>query len=130
MALGVGIAYKSLDKGWTLTANGRSYELIVADTEATREQGLSGTEQLYFDHAMLFVFPEHGRQCMWMKDMRYSIDIMWVDAANKVTGIERNVSPATYPDNFCHEGQYVLEFAAGELANMKVSVGDTVNLRP
>lgn len=130
IAIGIGLGYRSLDKGWTLTAKGRSYELMVADTDAARKQGLSGTDQLYFDHAMLFVFPEQKRHCMWMKDMRYSIDILWLDSSNKVTGIERNVSPKTYPDSFCHESRYVLEFAAGELGQMQVNLGDTVNLRP
>jgi uncharacterized membrane protein (UPF0127 family) len=130
VALGIGIAYKSSDKSWTFTAKGRSYSLLIADTQTSRTQGLSGMTEFHFDQAMLFVFDEQKERCMWMKDMRFNIDIMWLDSAYKVTGLEHNVTPATFPKSFCHEGKYVLEFTAGELARTGAKVGETVNLRP
>ena len=50
----------------------------VADTPEARQQGLSGRAGLGESEGMLFVFPKDGEYAFWMKDMRFSIDILWL----------------------------------------------------
>src|SRR5690349_20381775 len=50
----------------------------LADTDATREQGLSGALGLGTTEGMLFLFDYPGRPAFWMKDMLFSIDIIWI----------------------------------------------------
>jgi uncharacterized membrane protein (UPF0127 family) len=108
-----------------LTARGRTkcVALERADTEAERAQGLSGRSSLPDNQGMLFVFDGTNQQCMWMKDMRFSIDLVWLDAQGTISKIETNVSPATYPATFCSDNTaYVIELNArvAEKANLRL----------
>jgi len=64
---------------------------------------------------MLFVFENPGIHGIWMKDMKFPIDIIWLDKDMSVISKELNVSPDTYPQVFypSREAYYVLEVKAG-----------------
>jgi len=49
---------------------------------------------------MLFVFEEPKIRSFWMKDMSFPIDIIWVDEGLEIVGIEKRISPNTYPKTF------------------------------
>lgn len=106
----------------------KQFHAEVASTPAAREQGLSNRDELATDDAMVFVFDTAGTQCFWMRDMKFAIDIVWLDEQDEVAYIERRVDPSTYPKSFCHDAKHVLEFAAGTVEQLKVKVGDPVDL--
>lgn len=91
----------------------------VADTKALREQGLSGRQSLFEAHGMLFVFESEGRPGIWMKDMLFSIDIIFAAADGTIVTIYQDVSPDTYsrisPKLFypTSNALYALEVPAG-----------------
>lgn len=98
------------------------YPLERADTNQTRIKGLSGRENLPPRTGMLFVFERPAEQCIWMKDMSFSLDIIWLDEAKKITKIEQNVSPDTYPATFCaDETKYVIELNSGDAQDLGLS---------
>ncbi len=100
------------------------FELEVADTYEKHMRGLSGRKDLPMDTGMLFVFEQIEEQCFWMKDMRFSLDIIWTDEHKKITKIEKNVSPDTYPDSFCVDNtKYVLEFNRGFASKYGLKAG-------
>lgn len=104
------------------------YALEVSDTEEKRIKGLSGRDDLEQGTGMIFVYPQAGNECIWMKDMHFSLDILWLNEAKKVTKIERSVSPGTYPRSFCAGGtQYVIELQAGEAVKAGVKVGQQID---
>jgi|JI6StandDraft_1071083.scaffolds.fasta_scaffold04623_10 uncharacterized membrane protein (UPF0127 family) len=107
---------------------GNHYVLEVADTEAARTKGLSGRTSLPEGRAMLFVFDPPRLACFWMKDMRFSIDIVWLDAQKRVVKIEPDLAPSTYPQTFCSElrTNYVLEFPAGTAERNTIQLGQTL----
>ncbi len=86
----------------------------VADTEALREKGLSGRTSLEAGRGMLFVFNEDDRWGIWMKDMNFSIDILWLAEDGTVITVMPNVSPDSYPQAFypTKPSRYVLEVPA------------------
>ena len=107
--------------------NDREYEVTVPQNEAERIQGLSGTESLAPDKGMLFVFEREGNWGIWMKDMNYPIDIIWLDDDKRVVHMVENASPESYPETtFRPErpARYVVELAAGGIADASVSIGD------
>jgi uncharacterized membrane protein (UPF0127 family) len=108
--------------------NGTAFSAEVVDTPITREKGLSDRDQLDQHTVMLFVFQRSENQCFWMRDMKFPIDIVWLDSNKKVSAIERNVSPATYPQNFCHDSQYVIELNAGVAEQINLKIGDHADL--
>ncbi len=101
----------------------------VAHDDASRQKGLSGTSSLADNQAMLFVFDGSGRWGMWMKDMNYSIDIVWLDGGKKVVYVQQNVAPSTYPKAFLpdRDAQYVLELPAGFTQQHSVGIGQIVS---
>ena len=102
----------------------------VADTVQSRAQGLSGRAGLAEGEGMLFVFPQDGKYGFWMKDMRFSIDILWLAADGKIVYIAENVSPDSFPQSFESDvpARYVLELPAGYTALHSIAVGDGVRL--
>ena len=92
-----------------------SISVEIANTPQKRIQGLSGRSTLPEGHGMLFVFDGEGDWGIWMKDMKFSIDIIWADNDGKIVTIARNVAPQTYPNAFYPEepARYVLEVPAG-----------------
>lgn len=114
----------------TLRRGDRAYHLEIVSSEAARAQGLSGRQSLAGDRGMLFVFPGDSTQCIWMKDMRFSLDIVWLDSEKRVVHIEDGVSPDTYPHQFCPEKptRYIIELNTGEAEHAGLKVGQTLIL--
>lgn len=104
---------------------GETFDVLVADNDATRQQGLSGIAGLESDKGMLFLFDNPSADCFWMKDMNFAIDILWFDAGKKLIHQERDVSPDSYPDKFCPDKQahYVLEVLAGTSERLNLQKG-------
>ena len=94
-------------------------QVEVEDTDASREQGLSGRTSLADGSGMLFIFDTPGNYGFWMKDMNFSIDMLFIDASGKIVTIAANALPGGYrlnpPQVFNPAApvQYVLEVPAG-----------------
>lgn len=101
-----------------------------AKTASEQETGLSGRACIGSSHAMLFTFSKPGQYAVWMKGMKFPIDIAWIDAGHKVVGLEKNVQPSTYPDRFANKGKsalYVLELQADRADTIGITIGTTVD---
>jgi uncharacterized membrane protein (UPF0127 family) len=102
----------------------------IAETRAERLQGLSGTTILPLDMVKFFIFPNDGPHPIWMKDMRYPLDIIWLDAQGVVVHYEEVVDPATYPQTFQSPipARYVVEANAGFIATHGLGLGATSSI--
>jgi uncharacterized membrane protein (UPF0127 family) len=95
--------------------------VLVADIAATDEQmtrGLSVKDSLDENEAMLFVFDWEAEHTFHMKNMKFPIDIFWIDTDKTVVHIEHNLQPCssglfcpTYKPN--DDSRYALETVAG-----------------
>ncbi len=72
----------------------------VADTDKTRELGLSYFDALPDGQGMLFVFPQMGTYSFWMKDMNFPLDIVWIDEHFKIIDRVINAPASSYPKTF------------------------------
>ena len=90
-------------------------ELAVTDEE--RQRGLMYRGKINADQGMLFIFEEESIQSFWMKNMKFSIDIIWLDREKRIIHIERSVPPCseepcpTYSSRI--PAMYILEIKAG-----------------
>lgn len=102
----------------------------VADTPALREKGLSGKDPLLPLEGLLFVFPQDGSYSFWMKDMKFSIDILWISSDGYIVHALQALSPESYPHTFTspEPARYVLELPSGFMERHEIFVGDKVNL--
>lgn len=113
----------------SLTIDGHKFTYEVAATQAVREKGLSNRVSLPTNHAMLFVFDQSGEYCFWMKDMRFPLDMIWLDANKKIIYIQENATPASYPAAFCpgQFAQYVVEVNDGRVHADGIKLGDYIS---
>lgn len=134
MAAVTGLLYLNMQMsadGSTLSLRGQTYQTSIMQTDSERARGLSGTPSLAPNHSMLFVFPGDGKWGIWMKDMNYPIDIVWLDKNEKVTHLEKNARPSSYPDTIFtpnKDSRYVIEFANGTIERTGITIGDIARL--
>ncbi len=62
----------------------------LAKTPEEKSKGLSGKNKLAGNEGMLFSFPQKTYPIFWMKDMKFNIDLLWIND-DKVLGIEKNM---------------------------------------
>ena len=91
------------------------FSLDIADTTQTRTLGLSNRKTLAPEHGMIFFYENQARHGIWMKDMNFAIDIVWVNKDKTVVHTETNVTPETFPTVFRSPvpSHYVVELPAG-----------------
>ncbi len=102
----------------------------IADSPEERQLGLSGTTMLPSDVVKLFVFDAENKWSFWMKDMLYSIDIIWINSDAEVVTIKESVAPETFPESFTptDPAKYVIETVAGFSREHGIVPGTKVTL--
>ncbi len=110
--------------------SGITLKAQIADTDCKTQLGLSGRKSLEKDNALLFTFPRMGNYGFWMKDMNFSLDIIWVGESFTITGIQKNISQNTYPEIFGEnfKARYVIEVKSGFSDAYGIKVGDKIKI--
>ena len=114
----------------TVVLKGETLHVMVAKTPMQQFRGLAGRDNLGRFDGMIFVFPKADRVGFVMRDMRFSIDIVWF-SNGRVVDIAPNVpvEPVAteaqlkvyYPRK---EADLVLELPAGWAASHGLVIGD------
>jgi hypothetical protein len=109
--------------------------LVAVEVARTREEkvhGLSNRPPLAPGHGMLFVFDQPRSIPIWMKEMQFSVDIVWI-AQGKIVYIEASAPPlapeATRPI-YRATGDMVLEVPAGFCKRHGITIGTSAALLP
>lgn len=115
----------------TVQFGGVSLTIDIATTTAAQELGLGGREKIASDYGLLFVFQKPDYYGFWMKDMRFPIDIFWLNAQGQVVTIARGVATSTYPDVFYPTAPavYVLETISGFAEAHSIATGTPLELK-
>jgi uncharacterized membrane protein (UPF0127 family) len=102
----------------------------IADTQELRTKGLSHRDELEGVNGMFFLFDTVDRHSIWMKDMRFPIDVIWVDENLKVVGIDRGVQPESYPKKYFAPVpvRFVIETEDRFTETFGIAVGHSVRL--
>ncbi len=105
-------------------------EIEIADTPEERIKGLSGRESLSENSGLLFVHSQPGIYGIWMKDMKFPIDVIWLDADFRVVDIAKDIKPDSFPRVFepSQPALYILEVNAGFADKNQIKKGDVLKL--
>jgi len=101
----------------------------VARTNSEKEKGLMDRKSLAQDEGMLFVFEEEKVHAFWMKNMRFPLDIIWLDASKNIVEIYKNAQPCKETcDSIIPKAAsvFVLEVPAGFVEENNIKVADTL----
>ena len=122
-SLSLQIARVTFEQGETLF-------METANTLAQKTKGLSGSREVPRD-GLLFIYKTPEDVGIWMKEMNYPIDIVWV-ADGKVVHIVENAQPDDSSNREVYragqEVSYVLEMKAETIQELGISLGDQVEI--
>lgn len=113
---------------------GKELNVLVAKTPSHRFTGLGGRESLGEYNGMLFLFYTHRKHGIVMRDMKFPIDIVWLDRG-RVVDVAAHIplEPHTaeqdlriyYPRK---EANLVLELPAGWTVDHELKIGDRMEV--
>jgi uncharacterized protein len=118
----------------TVTAKNTTLVVDLALTPDQQSRGLSGREKMSENQGMLFVMHSPARYGFWMKEMKFPLDILWLDTKGVAVYLKQNLQPCltilncpTYtPDT---DSLYVLETVAGFSQRHAITKGTQFNFR-
>lgn len=119
------------EKPSSLLMAGKELQIILADTDALRIKGLSGSTPIAENHAMFFLFDKPDKYGFWMKDMLYSIDIIWVNIKGQVIHIVHNANPESFPKVFkpTTDAIAVIEVKSGLTKDIGLTEGEYISFK-
>ncbi|PKN29417.1 MAG: hypothetical protein CVU64_08330 [Deltaproteobacteria bacterium HGW-Deltaproteobacteria-21] len=106
-------------------------EFVVAELALSVEQrskGLMFRDDVAANKGMLFIFEEEAIHSFWMKNVKFPIDILWLDREKRIVHMAKQVPPCkkdpcpTYPP--VRPAMYVLELSAGKSVDLGLKPGD------
>lgn len=112
----------------TIFINDNPFNVELAETRMEKAKGLMGREDLSEESGILFVYKEEGIRSFWMKNMNFSIDIIWIDEEKTIISIEKSVPPCKEEKCPKYESpqktMYVLEINSGLSEELGIKEGD------
>ncbi len=130
-AVGAAAAVRAPSWAVAVLPSGHEYALEVAADEASRSRGYMGREKIGSREGMIFIFEEDGRHTFWMKDCKASLDMVWLDAHQRIVWVEVDRKPCP-PAGECPTivpptaARFVIEFAAGTVRAEALKPGDAI----
>lgn len=104
----------------------------VMDNQAERSLGLMFRESLKEGNGMLFIFDNSDRYSFWMKNVKFPIDIIFVNEDKQIVHIYKSVPPCS--EEPCEHytpalpAKYVVEVVAGFSDKYNVEIGQEVEI--
>lgn len=105
----------------------KNLDIEIADDEYQTQTGLMYRDSMGQDQGMLFVFPEEDYHAFYMKNTKFSLDIIYIDADKNIVSFQKNAQPyseASLPSNV--PAKYVLEINGGLADQWGLKVGDKI----
>jgi uncharacterized membrane protein (UPF0127 family) len=106
----------------------------IAKSYRERMKGLSGRARIGSD-GLLFVFQREAKHSIWMPNMKFPIDIIYINKSKKIVDIKHEAKPITVnpktwrifrPKN---KAKYILEIPANSAKTKhKLKIGDILSL--
>jgi uncharacterized membrane protein (UPF0127 family) len=110
-----------------LSAGMHRIEAEVASNSGDRATGLMHRPSMPAQRGMLFVFPEAGVQCFWMKNTLIPLSIAFIDDNGRIVQIA-DMQPQSL-DNHCSNRpvRFALEMNAGWFRSRGLAVGAKIS---
>lgn len=110
-----------------LVVNDVRSNAYVARTSQQRQEGLSVFSHLKDNESMLFLFKREDFYPFWMKNMKFPIDIIWLNENKKIVYIKENAKPIDFPKSYTPDKKslYVVEFNNGFVEKNNIKIGDS-----
>jgi len=110
--------------------NGNPFEVKLAVTPYAIREGMMGKRFDENFQGMLFLMPNVGNHCFWMKNCLIPLDILYIEE-DRISKIHSNCEPCRDEDctSYCGYGSKVLELAGKTCEELGIKEGDTVEFK-
>ncbi len=128
IGLGFYVFSRNENKGEMAGVRDIDITIEIADTPDERAKGLSGRESLDKSTGLLFIHDKPGIYGIWMKDMKFPIDVIWLDGNYRVVDIASDVQSDSFPEVFEPRAPalYILEVNAGFTEKNGIRIGGMI----
>ena len=107
------------------------FKAFIADSFAKKMFGLMFWKGIGKKECMLFVLDKPAKAGIWMLNMQFPIDIVWVSEDKRVVSIVKNAEPCKglfgctvyYPDK---PAKYILEFGSKTASKIGLRANSTL----
>lgn len=105
------------------------YKIEISNTDKERTLGLSYRESLKNDSGMLFVHDKEGVYPYWMYEMKFPLDMVFLDKDFKIVDYYQNAIPCESEKNCITISsrkpfKFVLELKSGFVKEKGLKIGD------
>jgi len=111
---------------YPLKINGHAIRAEVANTDASRRQGLMFRERLDENAGMVFIYEARGRHAMWMKNTLIPLSVAFIDNQGRIINIEEMQPQTEQSHAAAGEASYALEMNQGWFRKRGIKPGDRV----
>lgn len=117
----------------SVTINKKTFSIDIAKTDSEQEKGLAIYNNLPLNKGMIFIFKNADYHAFWMKDMKFPIDIIYINK-NIIVDVFKNAPfpksenetlPIIKPSK---KADAVLEINAGLCDKYNFKTGDFVKI--
>lgn len=120
-------------KSTKVLVNDQTFKVIVAKSAKDKQIGLSEKNKIEQDQGMLFIFDNPDYHSFWMKDMKFPIDIIYINGDKVTTVIDSASPPGSIGGNLetyqpLHRSDKVLEVNAGIASKYNIKKGTLVKI--
>lgn len=104
-------------------------DVVIADDDDSRSEGLMNVHELPADAGMLFMFENEQPRSFWMANTPLSLDIMFVNSDFEIVRVHRNTTPYSH-DQIRSElpAKYVVEVNAGYSVRHDITEGMIISV--
>ncbi len=107
--------------------------VLVADSSLKMMVGLMHRDRLVNVDGMLFLPKREARHGIWMLNMKFSIDILWLSKSGVVVDAIEKAEPCTSllgceTHKPRHDAFYILELGAGKTKELGLKVGSKIEI--
>jgi uncharacterized membrane protein (UPF0127 family) len=116
-----------------MSINGKKFEALIADSSTKRIIGLMYRKSIAAKQCMLFIFESEGRHAIWMQNMQFAIDVIWLDSKYKIIDIKENLQPCSSIFNCPEyapkkEAKYIIELNQGAVRRNAIKMASPVKI--
>lgn len=111
----------------SLSAGIHVVQAEVAATNENRMQGLMFRKSMGQNSGMLFVFPEEGQHCMWMKNTLLPLSVAFMDGKGVIVSIHDMEPQSEVSHCAAAPARFALEMNRGWFRSKGVSVGARIS---
>jgi uncharacterized membrane protein (UPF0127 family) len=123
--------YRHTRRAHIVCAGGQVLRTEIADTAPARAIGLSGRPQLN-DDGLLLIFEHSEQQAIWMKGMRFDLDLLWLDESGRVVHLVNAARRCLETDCQIYlsptQARFVLEIPAGRAQPLGLTTGAVLHI--